>query len=160
MTVAIRLTIESNGKTFYIDSLVNESNSMTDERAAQLLDEMKNAAFKAYAESKVINAEYIPPQSCSVQIALTTSKSKRIAWNHVYYKVLILKVRRGTFHMETGAALRVCVNKCPLFLSFEAKQILHRNILELSRKIYSSQVYDIAEITPDEYSLLMNRWLS
>lgn len=158
MTVAIRLTIESNKKTFCIDSLVNESNNMTDERAAQLLDKMKNAASMAYTESKVINAEYIPLQSCSVQIAINTSKSKRITWNHVYYKVLILKVHRGTFHMETGAVLRVFINKCPLFLSFEAKQIIHRNVLELSRNLYNDRVYDVAEIAPDEYFLLTNQW--
>lgn len=62
--------------------------------------------------------------------------------------------------MEAGAVLRVCINKCPLFLSFEAKQILHRNVFELSQKIYRNRVYDIAEITPDEYFRLMNLWQS
>lgn len=160
MTVAIRLTIESNEKTFYVDSLVNESNNMTDERAAQLLDKVKNAASKRLTECKVIDAEYIPPQSCSVRIAITGQKPQKITWNHVYYKVLVVKEHKGVFYMEAGAVLRVCINKCPLFLSFEAKQILHRNVFELSQKIYRNRVYDIAEITPDEYFRLMNLWQS
>lgn len=155
MTIAIRTTIEKDEQTFFIDSLLRGPDDLTDDAASLLLEKAKLAASNAIKDAKIKAVEFVPPDSCQLQICVPTHTPQKMTWNRIYYKLLILKEEKGAFYMGTGDVACVTLPKCPLFLSFEAKQSIHKNMLHFFRTVSKEFVYDISEITPTEFFQLI-----
>lgn len=131
---------------------IHHPETMTDERAEQLLESLKDELLKKRGGDYTLESiDFVPEQNLDMEIV---EGGEIHSWHNLYYKVVALSVKDMRIDFRTDALFSVNLGRNPLLVNRQVKETIRSELFNTYKEHTGLDAYDIQEISPVEYEKL------